>query len=186
MELTVKPLTRERWADLEALFGARGCSVARGCWCMFYRRSGAMPPPPKGVTRAERAKGDLKKLVDGKVPRGLIGYRGKWPVGWIALGPREDFAKLENSPVMKRVDDEEVWSIVCFVVPSEFRGQGVAHELLRGAIAWARKRKVKVLEAYPVVEGESLWFGTASMFTAAGFGEVARRRPDRPVMRLRL
>jgi hypothetical protein len=37
-----------------------------------------------------------------------------------------------------------------------------------------------------VIEGESLWFGTASMFTAAGFEEVARRKPDRPVMRLEL
>jgi GNAT superfamily N-acetyltransferase len=186
MEVTVKPLTAERWGDLEAVFGARGCSVARGCWCMFYRRSGTMPPPPKGMSRGERAKRDLKKLVGADVPPGLIGYRGKVPVGWVSLGPREDFAKLSNSPVMKPVDDEKVWSIVCFVVPSEYRGQGVAHELLRGAIAWARKRRVKLLEAYPVVEGESLWFGVESMFTAAGFEEVARRRPDRPVMRLRL
>ena len=87
---------------------------------------------------------------------------------------------------MAPVDGKPVWSIICFVVPSEFRGQGVAHELLGGAVAWARKRGVKVLEAYPVVEGESVWFGTASMFAAAGFEEVARRKPDRPVMRLKL
>jgi GNAT superfamily N-acetyltransferase len=87
---------------------------------------------------------------------------------------------------MKPVDDAQVWSIVCFVVPSEFRGQGVAHDLLRGAIAWARKRGVKVLEAYPVVEGESLWFGVESILSPAGFREVARRKPDRPVMRLAL
>ena len=187
MDVTVKPLTPERWPDLEAVFAARGCSVARGCWCMFYRRSGAMPPPPRGMTRGQRARSDLRKLTDaGDVPPGLVGYRGRQPVGWISLGPREDFRRLERSPVMKAVDDAKVWSIVCFVVPSEFRGQGIAHELLRGAIAWARKQKVKILEAYPVVEGESLWFGTAGMFEAAGFQEVARRRPDRPVMRLRL
>ena len=39
--LTVRPLTPERWKDVEALFNARGCSVARQCWCMYYRRSGA-------------------------------------------------------------------------------------------------------------------------------------------------
>jgi GNAT superfamily N-acetyltransferase len=184
--LTVKPLTPERWADLETVFKARGCSVARGCWCMYYRWPGAMPPPPPGVTRAQRARRELRKLAKSDTPPGLIGYRGKDPVGWISLGPREDYHYLERSRVMKAVDDERVWSIICFVVPSEYRNQGVAHELLRGAIAWAKKRGVKMLEAYPVVEGESLWFGVESMFAAAGFREVARRKPDRPVMRLRL
>jgi hypothetical protein len=33
MKLTVAPLAG-RWPDLEALFNARGCSVARSCWCM--------------------------------------------------------------------------------------------------------------------------------------------------------
>ena len=39
-DLTVRPLTADRWADLETLFAARGCSVARHCWCMHYRRTG--------------------------------------------------------------------------------------------------------------------------------------------------
>jgi hypothetical protein len=29
MKITVAPLTPDRWADLEAIFNARGCSVAR-------------------------------------------------------------------------------------------------------------------------------------------------------------
>ena len=186
MKLTVKPLTPERWGDLEEVFNARGCSVARGCWCMYYRREARVPPPPKGVTRAERARRDMKKLVGGETPPGLIGYRGKQPVGWISLGPREDFAYLARSRVMAKVDEQPVWSIICFVVPSQFRGQGVAHELLRGAIDWARKQGANILEAYPVVEGESVWFGVESMFTSAGFAEVARRKADRPVMRLTL
>lgn len=187
MKITVKPLTTDRWPDFEAVFNARGCSVARGCWCMYYRRDRVMPPPPKGVTRAQVNREDMRELTRGsEVPPGLIGYRGKQPVGWISLGPREDFGYLARSRVMAKVDDERVWSIICFVVPSEYRSQGVAHELLRAAVEWARKRGVKLLEAYPVIEGESTWFGLRSMFTAAGFEEVARRKPDRPVMRLQL
>jgi GNAT superfamily N-acetyltransferase len=190
LKVTVRPLTPERWADLEAIFNARGCSVARGCWCMFYRRSGDSPPRA-GVTRAQRNRADLKKLARSDPPPGLVGYRGKVPVGWISLGPREDFRKLERSPVMKPVDDRPVWSIVCFVVPSEFRGQGVARALLEGAIAWARKRGATLLEAYPVDKpgrraDDSLWFGVKSMYDDAGFEEVARRRPARPVVRLNL
>ena len=191
MGLTVRPLTPQRFADLEALFNAKGCSVARGCWCMYYRVSGKgdLTRPSEGQRRS--SKDALKALAKQDPPPGLIGYRGRTTVGWIALGPREDYAKLAKSPVMKPVDEQPVWSIVCFVVPSEFRRQGVARELLAGAIRYAGKRGVKLLEAYPVDKAEpsaadASWFGSKRMFDQAGFDEVARRRPDRPVVRLRI
>jgi len=157
---------------------------------MYYRRSGAVSVAP-GLTRAETNRRDMKKLARGDPPPGLIAYRGETPVGWVSLGPREDFARLERSSVMKPVDSAKVWSIICFVVPSQYRKQGVARALLAAAIAFAKKRRVRMLEAYPVDgAGESrddaLWFGTRSMYDAAGFVEVARRKPRRPVMRLAL
>lgn len=191
MKLTLHPLTPARWPDLELLFAARGCSVARGCWCICYRRSGAGGPLPQGVSRAQLNRSELKALVDAGRPPGLIGYRDDVPVGWISLGPREDFARLRRSPVMRAVDDQPVWSIVCFVVPAPYRGQGVARALLAGAIDHARDQGATVLEAYPVdrrrrAPDDSMWFGAKSMFDAAGFDEVARRKPQRPVVRLRL
>lgn len=191
MTLTVHPLTPDLWTDLEAVFGARGCSTARGCWCMYYRVSGkgGLTRPSSG--QRQGAKEALRALVDQDPPPGLLGYRGQTPVGWISLGPREDFAKLARSPVMKPVDDLPVWSIVCFVVPSEYRKQGVASELLAGAIAYARQHGVKLLEAYPVDKqqpdpAQANWFGSKRMYDEAGFQEVARRRRDRPVVRLHL
>jgi len=190
MKLTVHPLTPERWPDLEALFNARGCSVARSCWCMYYRRSGPRGPLPAGTTRAQANRAELRALLRSREPPGLIGYRGKVPVGWVSLGPRDDYAKLRRSPVMKAVDERPVWSIVCFVVPSQYRGQGVARALLDGAIAYARERGVALLEAYPVDKprrsaDDSMWFGAKSMYDAAGFEEVARRKPNRPIVRIR-
>ncbi len=187
--LAVRPLTPGRWADLEALFRARGCSVARGCWCMYYRRTGGRPTLAPGMTHAQGNRDDLKALCDSNKPPGLVGYRGKTPVGWVSLGPREDFLKLKRSPIMKPVDDRPVWSIVCFVVPSEHRGHGVAHELLRGAVAYAKTQGATVLEAYPIDKRErssddSMWFGSKSLYDKAGFEEVARRKPHRPTMRL--
>jgi ribosomal protein S18 acetylase RimI-like enzyme len=189
MKHTVLPLTPERWPDLEAIFNAKGCSVARGCWCMYYRRSGTHGSLPRGTTRAQANRAELKALVDAGEPPGLLAYRGKLPVGWISLGPREQFARLQRSPVMKAVDNRPVWSIICFVVRPEYRGQGVAHALLRGAIAYARKHGAKLLEAYPVDKSglsndDSMWFGAKSMYDSAGFEEVARRKPFRPIVRL--
>lgn len=189
--LTIKPATPDRWSDVEQVFNGKGCSIARGCWCIYYRRSGKEGAAPPGIKQAEFNRRQLEALTKTDEPPGLIGYRKGEPVGWVSLGPREDFHKLKRSPVMKPVDDETVWSVICFVVPSEFRGQGIAYALLDGAIDYAKKRKVKILEAYPVdKEGysrdDSLWFGTKSMYDKAGFKEVARRKPRRPVMRLYL
>lgn len=189
MKLTVLPLTPERWPDLEALFNAKGCSVARGCWCMYYRRSGSRGPLPPGTTHAQANRTDLKALVDAGKPPGLIGYRGKVPVGWVSLGPRDEYTKLKRSPVMKAVDDQPVWSVICFIVPSEYRGQGVARALLDAAIAYAKKQGATMLEAYPVDKlgrsnDDSMWFGAKSMYDGAGFKEVARRKPQRPIVRL--
>ena len=64
MKVTVLPATPDRWPDVEAIFSARGCSVARGCWCMFYRRSGTGQSLPTGTSRAKANRADLKALVD--------------------------------------------------------------------------------------------------------------------------
>lgn len=190
MKITVRPLTPDRWPDLEAVFEARGCSIARGCWCMYYRESGRQDLPP-GVTARTVRKERLRALALADPPPGLIGYRGKVPVGWVTLGPRSDYAKLQRSPVMKPVDDLPVWSIVCFVVPAQYRHQGVAAALLEGAVRYARRRGARILEAYPIDKSEParddwLWHGAMSMYGKAGFVEVARRRPERPVVRLKL
>lgn len=188
--LQVEPLTPARWPDLDAVFHAAGCAVARDCACMYYRWSGEPPPRPPGTTPARQRREALRALAEaGNPPPGLIGYRDGVPVGWVSLGPREHFAKLQRSPVMKPVDAQPVWSIVCFVVPAPYRGQGVARALLDGAVAWARTQGAARLEGYPVEpdgrsRDDAMWFGTKSMFDAAGFTEVARRKPKRPVVRL--
>lgn len=187
-ELTTHPLTPDRWPDLEAVFGAKGCSMARGCWCMHYRESGTVEPPV-GVSGAEDRRRRLRVLADADPPPGLVGYRDTVPVGWVALAPRAEYPRLRRSPVAKAVDDLPVWSVVCFVVQPAHRHQGVATGLLRGAIDFARAQGAPALEAYPIdkeVPGADarLWPGAMSMYRQAGFVEVARRRPERPVVRL--
>ena len=191
MKLVVHPLTEDRWSDLETVFNARGCSFARSCWCMYYRVSGKGDYTRPSDTQRSLSKEALKALIAQDPPPGLLGYQGKTPVGWVSLGSREDYAKLARSPVMKPIDDQPVWSVVCFVVPSEYRKQGVARELLAGAVRYAKKRGVRLLEAYPVDKNEpsateAPWFGSKSMFDEADFQEVARRKPARPVVRLKL
>ncbi len=191
MPLTVHPLTSERLADLDTVFQARGCSVAKSCYCMYYRVPGKPSDLKARQTRSSWNKAAMAKLVEGETPPGLLGYKEGKPVGWVSLGPRKDFVRLANSPTMRSIDDKPVWSIICFVVPSEYRKRGVAHELLAAAVDFATARGATLLEAYPVDRDapeapNAPWFGSCSMFVKAGFAEVARHRPTRPIVRLRL
>ena len=186
--LDIQPLTRKRWKDLETLFNRPGGSQVRGCWCMYYRRSGKTPKPAGTMTYAERNKCDLKAVVDNGAVPGLIGYRNGEPVAWVSLGPREDYRKLERSPVMKPVDDIPVWSVICFYTAKHARGQGVSAQMLAGAADYARAQGATLLEAYPVDKPErgapdSMWFGAKAMYDRAGYKEVARRKATRPIVR---
>lgn len=175
--------------DLDTVFQARGCSVAHQCQCMYYRRSGGSFDDWSDEAAIARSRKSLLRLSKQDPPPGLIGYRDGVPVGWVSLGPRADYKRLARSTTMKPVDELPVWSIVCFVVPSAYRGQGVAHELLTAAVAYAKARGVMLLEAYPVDRSvpkspQAPWFGSLSMFEKAGFEEVARRKASRPIVRL--
>ena len=117
----VRPLTNRTWAELEELFALPGGSIVRGCWCMYYRKAGKV-----SVSQASGSghKDELHTLVRSGVVPGLVGYADGSPVGWISLGPREDYRKLERSRIMKAVDDTPVWSIVCTYVAKTHRGKG--------------------------------------------------------------
>ena len=185
MRFETRPLTPETWADLEELFGLPGGSIVRGCWCMYYRKTGQVSvSAAAGVTNKEQ----LCSLVDAGVVPGLVGYVDGQPAGWVSLGPREEYLKLRRSPVMKPVDDAEVWSVVCFYVAKPWRGQGLQHRLLAAALDHARDRGVRIVESYPVDKEERshddfMFFGSRSLYERAGFREVVRRSPTRVVMR---
>lgn len=185
MGFEARPLTPAAWGDLEALFALPGGSIVRGCWCMYYRRTGKVSV---SGAAGEENKRQLCELVEDGVEPGLVGYLDGAPVGWISLGPREDYLKLRLSRVMKPVDDAEVWSVVCTYVAKAHRGKGLQHRLLAAAVGYARDHGVRLLEAYPVDKPQRsnddfMFFGSRSLYERAGFTEVVRRSPTRVVMR---
>lgn len=184
--MEVHPLTRDRWDDLVTLFGPNG--AYSGCWCMWNRQTNAEFDAHHGDDN-RRA---LHSLVDERPP-GLLGYDNREPVGWVSVGPYTDFSRLGRSPVAKPLEKSrhppsvDLWAITCFVIHKDRRGTGVATSLLDAAVVYARSQGAAVLQAYPLdpktrADNNAAWMGLASMFSAAGFEEVARRRPTRPVM----
>ncbi|OHD72595.1 MAG: hypothetical protein A2177_04650 [Spirochaetes bacterium RBG_13_68_11] len=183
--ITWKPATAAEWNDLVELFGPRG--ACGGCWCMWWR-----------LSRRDfaRLKGDgtrraLKRLVDRSPAPGILTYDGDRPVGWCCVGPREDFPLLERSRVLARVDDEPVWSIVCFFVARDHRRKGLTRRLIAAAVAHARGHGARIVEAYPTDAGTDqpdafVYTGLVSAFSANGFVETVRRSKRRPILRRRV
>lgn len=186
MKLRFAPLTPECWPDFEGLFGERG--ACGGCWCMFWRLSRKQFEAGKG-TKNQRA---MKKLVETGAQPGILAFHGDKAVGWCALAPREDYPALTRSRVLAPVDDKPVWSVACFFVRKDYRGQGVATRLLKAARKHVREHGGRILEGYPVLPTKGpiapafAWTGIPSAFERAGFREVARRSPTRPIMRATL
>jgi len=67
--------------------------------------------------------------------------------------------------------DEPTWTVMCFFVPRDHRGEGVTRALVEGAIEYARAEGAAVLEAYPFDTAgiSSTHRGHSSVFAAAGF-----------------
>jgi GNAT superfamily N-acetyltransferase len=131
----------------------------------------------------------MKRIVDsGQVP-GILAYADGSPVGWCSVANREAYPVLERSWTLKRSDDKPVWSVVCFFAARPFRGKGLMTSLLKAAIDHAKEHSAKIVEGYPVEPkgrrmSESEGFtGVVSTFKKAGFVEVLRRSPGRPIMR---
>ena len=84
--------------------------------------------------------------------------------------------------------DDTVWAVTCLFARAGFRRRGVSRALARAAVAFARERGARAIEAYPIVTtnviAEELHVGTPSVFAAAGLVEVSRPTPRRLVMRL--
>lgn len=191
MELEVYPVTAERWPDLEALFGPKGAYA--GCWCMFWRLERGEFKQLKG----EGTRAVLQEMAcDNKVP-GFLAYDESGAIGWCSAGPREQYAALENSRILKRVDDQPVWSVVCFYVAKAARGQGVMYALLRGVVAYAGQQGARIVEGYPIdmqtpkLAGQKLtsyagYMGVASVFRDVGFVEVGRASETQLIMRYRI
>jgi GNAT superfamily N-acetyltransferase len=183
MKLTFSPVTRELWDDFDRLFSQPG--VQNGCWCMYWRIKRAELQQQYGQGNRKAMK---RIICSGRIP-GILAFHKGIPVGWCAIAPREDFPVLDRSPVLKRIDDEPVWSITCFFVTKKYRHLNLTRSLVQAAIRYAQEQGAQIIEAYPIRPEYTkdprpeLYRGVVSTFAETGFDIAAQRTRARPIMR---
>lgn len=187
--MDIRPASPELWPAIADLFAAGG--DPKWCWFQWWRRPGS------GWSNADADdnRRGLEALAGAEPAPGLVALRDGVAIGWVGLGPREDFPRLLRSRVLPQLPGEGVWSINCFVVARQARRQGVAEALLAAAVGYARDHGARLVEGIPVdTGGERLpsagtYTGTRRMFERNGFSlaaattsKASRGRP-RVVMR---
>jgi GNAT superfamily N-acetyltransferase len=169
-------VTKARWPDFEALFEGRG--GPKYCWCMAWRSTAEERHEATNATR----KAAIKKRVDAGTPIGVLAYADGEPVAWCSVAPRESYRPLGGP---EAGEGERIWSIACFFIRRDFRGQGLTPRLIEAASAEAKKQGATIVEAYPVsADAPSYRFmGRIPTFTKAGFKKVGTAGTRRTVMR---
>jgi GNAT superfamily N-acetyltransferase len=185
--IEVRDATPDRWADVVTVFDGPG-DPGR-CWCQWFFR-GAQADHAHADANREA----LQRQVQQRPP-GVLAYLDGAPSGWCAVAPRPGYTRLTRSQLLRgtpqeQLADDAVWAVTCFVVRRGARRQGLAGPLLEGAVQLARRGGATVVEGYPVDVARSrrrsaaeLYHGPLQVFLRAGFTEVGRPSPDRPVVR---
>ncbi|MFW6598420.1 N-acetyltransferase family protein [Propionibacteriaceae bacterium Y2011] len=171
MEWETHPVTPDRFDDFAAVINPNGRETH--CWCLSHRLQ------PKQITELGDGSREqaMRSLCQRDDPPGVVTYHDGVPVGWCSVGPRADIPRLVGSKLIRPVDEVAVWSIICVVVRSGHRRQGVTGHLIEGAVARAAERGAPAVEAYPVdpegrMDTTMAFVGTRAMFERAGFTTV--------------
>ena len=191
MSTEVWPATKERFGDVATVLGPKNPDSSV-CWCLSHRLDWKTNRALTGPARGEY----VRELCNRKVAPGVLAYCDGEVAGWAAVAPRSElpFARSTKIP---HVDNLPVWSAWCIRIRPGYRGRGISHALLDGAVGYARSQGAPAIEGYPVdnrgerVDLTMAYVGTRKLFEGAGFTKAADTRSvaggfPRVLMRLNL
>lgn len=140
MQLTIKALHEVTLPELLTLFEkTNGCN---GCWCMNHHFVDGTAPEGKAARKELEA-----KFKAGTISA-LLAFVAGQPVGWCAIDEKEKL--LGHDCLNHGCQEATTWSIHCVFVNKDHRGKSISKHLIEAAIAFAKNKGAKKIEAYPM------------------------------------
>jgi GNAT superfamily N-acetyltransferase len=214
--LSIVPANQVPWDDLKAVFGDRDSGR---CNCQRFKTRGWFWEQATDEQRRAQLR-DQANCDDPSATSttGLVAYlhnqdhdpdhdqdhdhdhdhdHEATPVGWVAVEPRTEYARLLGLPTVWKgrpdedKQDDSVWAVTCFVVRKGYRRRGITYALAEAAVGYARANGARALEGYAMLTQpgrEITWgelhVGPRQVFVEAGLAEVSRPSVRRAVMRI--
>lgn len=188
--IEIVPASIDRFADVENALTGGGDGAS--CWCQWWM----LPAKEFEASSREERREMRQRDLAASPASALIAHVDGVAAGWVKVSARPAQPRLARTRTRQQSpepqDDASVWAITCFVVRREFRRDGLGGALLHAALVHARSNGARTVEGYPVdlaakkATSNELFHGALSTFLTAGFTEVARPTPSRPIVSLTL
>ena len=175
---TTRPLApqdAQRFTDYLSALDFHHAPNWAGCFCRFYHTSCSMDEwiardPAKNRLETEEA-------IRNGTMRGVLAFEDDQLIGWLNANRVDAYPRL-NGFVDAYVETPSTGALVCFVIHPDFRGQGVATELLRAALNGFKAEGITQVLGFPFDDPQhpqKAYHGSLSMYLKAGFTLVESR-----------
>ncbi|NMC15619.1 MAG: GNAT family N-acetyltransferase [Chloroflexi bacterium] len=188
MDLEILPLSSESGSEFCAFFDHLDYSYKpdwQGCYCLYYHST--CDDAGWRARSPAQNRADALDLIARREMRGYLAYAEGKCVGWCNANALAALPRFAGSPELAQFDGK-TGVIICFVIHPDFRGKGVARQLIRAALeGFRREGFARVLglpfewKEYPELQ----YHGTRAMFAEAGF-ETLNEDERGPLMVLEL
>ena len=194
MNISIKPLTKERIGDYLDFFDNRAFSDGNPnapCYCTSANQSEEEIQKMVSEFKINGVKQTVRKyavdmLKKGKI-HGYLAYDGDVSIGWCNACDIESYAGFVPEFARKAMCGKTV-SIVCFEIAPEYRKKGIASALIKRVCDDAKENGCLVVEGYAKISEDFDLFdyhGPYRLFEKNGFVEELRC-DGQAVMRKRL
>lgn len=140
------------------------------CYCVFFHHKGSEHDWLLKTKKDNRE--TAIRLINENKLRGFLAFEDSKPVGWCSVNEKKSFSFNKNRKNVLSDIDDEIISIVCFLVAPGYRKKGISAMLLNKIIFYYGEKKFRFLEAYPLKDESSdskNYHGPLSLFIKHGF-----------------
>lgn len=152
------------------------------CYCRYYHLDCSSELWQKR-TGAENRLEAIEQIKLGKM-KGYLAFDGEKCIGWCNANNIKEFLRFKNE-LDSITQGKKVGCVICFVVHKDYRGKGVARELLKQSIIDFKSNGYDAVIALPVeniTEPQKSYRGTLNMYLENGFKEIEKQDSTRIMM----